>query len=47
MSEGIRINVPATPNFVGFDSTRREQVIDVLPRTLEIRHRVGNGHQRG
>ena len=47
MSEGIRIDVPATPNLIGLDSTSREQVIDVLPRTLEIRHRIRDGHARG
>lgn len=47
MSEGINIDVTATPNFVGFYSSRREKVIHVLSRALEIRHRVSDGHQRG
>ena len=46
MSQRIRVNVTPTPNFVGFNSTRREQVIDMLATALEIGHRVSDGHER-
>lgn len=46
MSEGINIDVTATPNFVGFYPSRREKVIHVLSRALEIRHRVSDSHER-
>lgn len=46
MSEGIRVNVPATPNFVRLYPSIREKVIDMLARTLQIGHRVGNRHER-
>lgn len=47
MSEGIRINVPATPNFVRLYPSRREKVIHMLPRALQVGHRVRDGHERG
>lgn len=47
MSEGIGIDIPSPSDFVGANPTSPEQVIDVLPRTLQVRHRVGDGHQRG
>lgn len=45
MSEGIRVDISTATNLIGLDSPRPEQVIDVLPRTLQVRHRVGNGHE--
>lgn len=45
VSQRVRVDIPATPDLIGADTSSREQVIDMLPRTLEIRHRVGDGHQ--
>lgn len=47
MSERIGIDVPASSDFVRLYPTSGQQVIDVLPGTLQVRHRVRNGHQRG
>ena len=47
MSERISVDITPTPNFVRLNSPRREQVIDMLSGALEIRHGVGNGHERG
>lgn len=47
MSEGIRVNVPATPNFVRLYPSRRQKVIDMLARTLQVRHGIRDSHERG
>lgn len=47
MSQRVRVDIPATPDLVGADASSREQVIDMLSGALEIRHGVGNGHERG
>nr|WP_147346404.1 site-specific integrase [Bifidobacterium pseudocatenulatum] len=46
VSERIRVNVTPTPDLVRLDTASSQQVIDVLPGTLQVRHRVGNGHER-
>lgn len=46
MSEGIGIDIPSPSDFVGANPTSREKVVHMLARTLQIRHRVGNRHQR-
>lgn len=47
MSEGISVDIPSPSDFVGLDSSLREQVIDVLPTALEIGHGISDGHERG
>lgn len=46
MSERVSVNVPATPDFVRLYPSIREKVIHMLPRALQVGHRVGNRHQR-
>ena len=47
MSKRIGIDVPASSDFVRLYPTSGQQVIDVLPGTLQVRHRVRDSHERG
>ena len=47
MSEGIGVDVTATPDLISANPSSRDKVIHVLATALEIRHGVGNGHERG
>lgn len=47
MSEGIGIDIPSPSDFVRLDTASSQQVIDVLTRTLEIRHGVRDSHESG
>lgn len=47
MSEGIRINVPATPDFVRANPPSLQQIVDVLATALQVGHGISNGHQWG
>lgn len=47
MSEGIGVDVTATPNLISANPSSRDKVIHVLATALQVRHGVRDGHQRG
>lgn len=47
MSERVGVDIPSPSDFVRADTSSLQQVIDMLSGALEIRHGVGNGHERG
>lgn len=47
MSERVHVDVSTATNLIGLDSPRPEQVIYMLATALQVRHGVGDGHERG